>query len=185
MKRYSTSIIACILLLLSAGVQAQMYILNEDFSTTTGTTPPANWSNTIVTGQATDLWHFDNPASRTINYPITAPFAIFDASNYSGGGGPEKVNLETPYFDASVGSHCLLFFDQFMNLVSGDTCRIIAFDGTNWVKVQDYTATSPANPQHIVLDLSAICAGKTDECRSRRKLNTQGICPLNTQNFAK
>lgn len=55
----------------------QTYILNEDFSSASGTTPPTGWSNTVITGQSTDKWRFDNPGNRVINYPVIGKFAIF------------------------------------------------------------------------------------------------------------
>ena len=64
----------------------QVYILNEDFVTASGTTPPLEWSNYKIEGSETDLWHFDNPGGRTINYPITSPFAIFDSDSISNNG---------------------------------------------------------------------------------------------------
>src|SRR5688572_29329177 len=48
--------------------QSQTYILNEDFSSAAGTTPPVDWMNTTITGQTTDKWRFDNPGNRTISY---------------------------------------------------------------------------------------------------------------------
>ena len=57
-------------LLIAVSANAQVYILNEDFSSASGTTPPNGWSNLTVTGRATDLWRFDNPGSRTITYPL-------------------------------------------------------------------------------------------------------------------
>jgi len=45
---------------------AQVYILNEDFSSASGTIPPVGWSNLTVTGSANDLWRFNNPGSRQV-----------------------------------------------------------------------------------------------------------------------
>jgi hypothetical protein len=54
-------------LILQSLLLGQTYILNEDFVTATGTTPPSDWQNNTIEGDDTDLWHFDNPGSRTIN----------------------------------------------------------------------------------------------------------------------
>ncbi len=111
----------------------QMYILNEDFSTATGITPPVDWQNNTLIGSATDKWHFDNPGNRTINFPITAPFAILDAQQVFPDTAREVVSLETPYFDASVGSYCLLFFDHYFLAGAGASGKILAYNGTTWV----------------------------------------------------
>ena len=140
----------------------QMYILNEDFATATGITPPVDWQNNTIIGQSTDKWHFDNPGNRTINYPITAPFAIFDAQQVSPDTALEVVSLETPYIDASVGSYCLLFFDHYFFSGAGASGKILAYNGTSWVDVISYTSTSASNPTSEVIDLTAICAGHTN-----------------------
>ena len=50
-----------ILMTLSLVGYSQEYILNEDFSTASGTTPPSNWQNLVVAGQPEAVWHYDNP----------------------------------------------------------------------------------------------------------------------------
>jgi hypothetical protein len=47
--------IVSLLVLASTAAFSQTYILNEDFSSATETTPPEGWSNVTVTGEATDL----------------------------------------------------------------------------------------------------------------------------------
>ena len=148
-------------LLLMMNGFGQVYILNEDFATATGITPPVDWQNITITGQATDKWHFDNPGSRIINFPMTAPFAIFDAAQVSPDPAQEVVSLETPYFDASVGSYTLLFFDHVFSAASGAKGTIYAYNGTSWIEVITFNTTTP-NPKHEVIDLTAICAGKTN-----------------------
>ena len=81
-------------LLLSVSTQAQVYILNEDFSSAIGTTPPNGWSNLTVTGTGTDLWRFDNPGNRPINYPLNGKVAIFDSQTSSGGGGGRQSDSD-------------------------------------------------------------------------------------------
>jgi len=71
------------LILIVTNLQSQMYILNEDFNSANDTTPPLEWSNITLTGEADDLWHFDNPGDQDIGFPIIAPFAIFDAAAVS------------------------------------------------------------------------------------------------------
>ena len=121
-----------ITVLASIPVFGQVYILNEDFVTTNGTTPPFEWSNYKITGTADDLWHFDNPGDRVVNFPVTAPFAVFDADTVSGNGQAEKVGLESPFFDASISDFILLLFDQSFVSVNGAVAIIEAFNGTDW-----------------------------------------------------
>ncbi|MCF6342942.1 MAG: hypothetical protein L3J31_09080, partial [Bacteroidales bacterium] len=122
----------------------QTYILNEDFVTASGITPPPGWLNVTVAGGETDLWHFDNPGSRTINYPITVPFAIFDADTLSDNGQAEKLALETPFFDASISNSILLEFDHTYLAANGSKAIIEAFDGNNWSEILRY-AVSPTH----------------------------------------
>ena len=84
---------------------SQMYILNEDFNGASGTTPPTGWNNILISGSTDDKWHFDNPGDRILNYPVTAPFAIFDGDSISANGEAEEVVLETPLFDASISNY--------------------------------------------------------------------------------
>src|SRR6056297_3365302 len=94
----------------SQNLISQTYILNEDFSSASGTTPPTGWLNSTVDGETEDLWHFDNPAGRTVNYPVTGTFAIFDSDGYSENQVPENVILETPFFDATISAEILFSF---------------------------------------------------------------------------
>jgi len=154
-----------IILMLTLGVfhaRAQMYIMNEDFANTAGTTPPPEWQNTVNTGQPGALWHFDNPGNRTVNFPVTQPFAIFDAAMVSPDTTLETATLETPFFDASVGNYCLLLMDHFFFPDSAATATIFAYNGVTWLEVARFDSASASNPANEVIDLTATCAGRTD-----------------------
>lgn len=138
-----------------------MYILNEDFSGTSGTTPPAGWNNVLVTGVAEDKWHFDNPGDRIFNYPITEPFAIFDADSVSANGQPEEVSLESPIFDASSSGFILLNFVHVFYPGTTGTAKIEAYDGDIWHDVITFSATG-SDPAAEIVDLSAITGGITN-----------------------
>jgi gliding motility-associated-like protein len=140
---------------------AQVYILNEDFVTTSGTNPPFEWSNYKITGTADDLWHFDNPGDRVVNFPVTAPFAVFDADTVSGNGQAEKVGLESPFFDASISDFILLLFDQTFVSVNGAVAIIEAFNGTDWAEVKRFNS-STANSTSEVVDISSVVGGITN-----------------------
>ena len=70
-------------------LKAQMYLLNEDFSSASITNPPFNRSIQTITGQTTEKWHFDNSGNKITSNPFTTPFEIFDSENYSATGEKE------------------------------------------------------------------------------------------------
>jgi len=139
----------------------QVYILNEDFTTAFGTTPPFEWSNYKIIGSDTDLWHFDNPGGRVINYPITSPFAIFDADSVSGNGQQERVALESPFFDASISNFILLKYDQTFLAENGAQAIIEAFNGNTWQEITRFTV-STTNSSPEIIDISPAVGGITN-----------------------
>ena len=142
-------------------VFSQMYILNEDFANTSITNPPPNWSNINVSGTANDVWHFDNPGGRQVNYPVTNPFAVFDSEAYSKDGTAEEAILETPFFDASVSNNILLTFHQLIVTGSSANCQVYAFDGNDWHLVSTFNQNT-SNPQQEIIDISTYCGGVTN-----------------------
>jgi gliding motility-associated-like protein len=157
-KRY---IFLIVLLFCILQASSQMFILNEDFSGTSGTTPPAGWSSVVVSGSAEDSWHFDNPGDRQLNYPITEPFAIFDSDSTSADGQYEEVMLVTSLFDASTSNYILLNFVHVLDPGIRGAVRIEAYDGSDWQLVATYS-TVTANPKSEIADLSDICGGITN-----------------------
>ena len=149
------------LLLVAFQASSQMFILNEDFSGTSGTTPPTGWANIIISGSSDDKWHFDNPGGRALNYPVTEPFAIFDSENTSNNGSAEIVALETSLFDASTSNYILLNFVHVLVPSSGGLASIQAFDGNNWQSVASFSSATD-NPSAEIVDLSSICGGITN-----------------------
>jgi len=159
--RFLTFTLFAIFLFAATHGKAQMYILNEDFNTANGTTPPENWNNITQTGTPTDLWHFDNPGSQTINFPITEPFAIFDAAAISDNVQAETVILETRSFDASVSNFILLQFDHYFNPGNNATAKLSAFDGENWVEISSWNTATP-NSKPEIIDISTAVGGITN-----------------------
>jgi gliding motility-associated-like protein len=139
----------------------QMFILNEDFSGTSGTTPPSGWTNVVISGGTADQWHFDNPGDRVLNYPITEPFAIFDADSTSANGQPEIIALETSLFDASTSNYILLNFVHVLDPGLRGEVTIEAYDGNTWHEVAAYSSAT-ANPETEIVDLSAVAGGITN-----------------------
>ena len=103
----------------SLNLFSQTYILNEDFSSASGTTQPSGWLNSTVSGETGDLWHFDNPGAKVVNYPMIGTFAIFDSEGISKNEVPENVILETPYFDATISAEILFSFDHYFEVGEG------------------------------------------------------------------
>ena len=92
----------------------------ENFSTASGSTPPAGWSQNTYTGDAADTWRFNNPAPRATPIGMTAPFAIFDSDNYSDNGLLEDVALNSNSMDFSnISTATLRFKYWFFNGFNG------------------------------------------------------------------
>jgi hypothetical protein len=71
---------------------AQTFFINQDFSTASGTTPPAGWTNNVVTGDpAVDIWRFNNPGGHPFAAPAAAPLAVFNPDAF-----PDNVLPEIP-----------------------------------------------------------------------------------------
>ncbi len=149
---------ALILLLPHSTIQAQTYIMNEDFSAANGTTPPVDWENNTISGTPTDVWHFDNPGARSINYPVSGQFAIFDSEAYSSGNGQEISELVSPFLDCSFKEHIILFFDHFF--AGSGLGKVEVWDGSAWQLVDSFT-DSTDNPQQAQYDISAWAGGNS------------------------
>lgn len=154
-------ILILLILCISFNASGQTYVLNEDFDGTTGTTPPAGWLVDVISGSVDDSWHFDNPGEKTINFPITDPFAIFDSEFTSANGQPEEVALQTPAFDASFSNYILLEFDHAFDPATGGTGIIEAYNGDEWIKITSFTLAT-ANPATEIVDLSSSIGGITN-----------------------
>ena len=102
-----------ILGLFTLNTNSQNYFLRENFTTTNITTPPVDWVNLTVSGTSASLWRFDNSGNQNITFPISSPFAIFDATQT---GTPsntiQEAALETPAINASANIKLFLTFDN-------------------------------------------------------------------------
>ncbi|MFA6951274.1 MAG: hypothetical protein WCQ70_11380, partial [Lentimicrobiaceae bacterium] len=144
-----------------SNVHGQMYILNEDFSTASGNTPPAGWNSYSANGQTSDVWQFNNPGGRVINFPVLPPFAMFDSEFTSVNGNPEEVVLESPAFDASISNFIILKLDQTFFQGTGGSGRIEAFDGSEWSLITEISS-STSNPLSDIIDISSVVGGVTN-----------------------
>ncbi len=109
-------------------------LLDENFGTATGSTPPTGWVNNTIGGAAADVWRFDNPEPRAAA-GFTAPFAIFDSDNICSTP-DENVALESPAFNASTtGLTYTLSFNHHFRVFLGNSYFVEVFNGTTWTTV--------------------------------------------------
>ncbi len=135
-------------------------LINEDFSTATGITPPAGWTNVDNAGNG-EVWEFNNPGTRSLKAPISSPAAIFDSDNYGSNGTAEDADLVSPTFDASsVTGSVLLTYDQYFRGGAGGAFDVEVFNGTSWTSVLSGT-TSSADPSAVSIDITAAAGGST------------------------
>lgn len=138
-------------------LNAQVYF-DEDFSGTTGTTPPSGWANIdSSSAQAGQIWEFDNPGSRTLNAPISDPAAILDSDNYGSGGSQDAI-LQSPAFDASSANNVILTFDHYFRDIFGSGYDVLAYNGTSWDTVISSTAGT-SDPQSEQIDITSYVQG--------------------------
>lgn len=164
MKRFYYYSLALFVGLLAHGTAFGQVFLNEDFSTGTGVTPPAGWTNTDNTGgggtTAAELWHFDNNGGQTLNAPITDPAAIFDSDDAGNDLTAEDAYLTSPAFDLSGATGpVILQYDNYFEGGFGGSYEVDVFDGTTWNQVAAGTATSATDPEQITIDITAAAAG--------------------------
>ncbi|MBI5475035.1 MAG: T9SS type A sorting domain-containing protein [Ignavibacteriae bacterium] len=151
-------------------------LLQEDFSTASGSTPPSGWSNAILEGVPTDVWRFDNPANRAVAINQTAPVAVFDSDFLScgTGSGPENVALVSPAFNAPLNSVITLTFRQYFrsNNTDGLGAIVELFNGLQWVIVDSAKYSTP-DPDTLALDITTQVAGVSN---ARIRFRFKGNC---------
>lgn len=140
----------------SGTTSAQTNLLDEDFSSASGSTPPAGWANNEIDPSGV-VWTFDNPGGLiNINSPIEAPFADLYSGSRGSIGTPENTALESKVFDASgITGSIFLSFDQFFNLGLGGEYYVEVFNGTTWVEVlSDISNAYTSEPDHQFIDVT-------------------------------
>ncbi len=135
-------------------------LIDEDFTGTTGTTPPAGWTNNDIAGDG-EVWAFDNPGFRTLDAPISDPAAIFDSDIYGNNGTAEEAALESVTFDASgTGFYILTFDHYFYDNFTASHWYVEVFDGTTWNLVDD-GATDFSGVVSANYDITSATGGST------------------------
>ena len=138
--------------------QTTVTLIDEDFSGTSGSTPPTGWTQNRITGASSDLWRFNNPGGRTLNAPISNPAAIFDSDNYSNNSLAENVALQSPAFDATGFVTVTLEFDHYFRGGDGGQIFVEVSNGSSWQSIYS-TTSSTTNPAAAVFDISGHAAG--------------------------
>ena len=141
-------------LLYSTSGYTQQYILNQGFTNASGTTPPAGWSVEVLEGDSNqDVWHFDNPGSRYVSFPITGKFAIFDAGFVSPDNTPQKVALQSSPFNASGSNFFILMFDHTFIPGQDERAVLEVNYGDGWREIAVWDEET-SNPRSEVIDVS-------------------------------
>ena len=111
--------------------------VTEDFESTTGSTPPAGWSNDIVVG-AWD-WKFGSGTMpNSDDFPSKA--AIFD-DDAAGNGETNAATLTSPSHDLTGAQSAHFSYDYTLDeLGAGETLIVSAWDGSAWAQIALYDA---------------------------------------------
>lgn len=143
-------------------LHAQNYLINQDFSSTTGKTLPSGWTNNMITGvTGDDEWVFGKHPKFFFAPPLDDKYAIFDSYNGGSTGGTatngqaETVALESPSVNTTGLSNLNLSFD-YMNLGNGGTAFLeISVDGgSNWTSYTSYSSVT-STPVSVLYNFSS------------------------------
>lgn len=128
-----------------AGTASAQNFFSEDWSTATGTTPPAGWSQ-INSGVSPTTWRFDNPGLRTFDMApammpgFTGTFAIVD-SDWFGPGASGTSILRGPAFSAAGTTLLNLSYDHNYRDLSS-TALVEVWDGSAWNIADNFSGAS-------------------------------------------
>jgi len=136
------------LIFISYCTQAQNFLLNENFNTATGTTPPSGWTNVTSVGDPTlDKWKFNNPQGYQYALPIKDTAAFVDSYNSGNAGGvnnglPETVILQSPSFSTIGITGVFVQYDYFLLWLANVSANVDAsYDGgTSWNTIATYSS---------------------------------------------
>lgn len=145
-------------------VFSQVYHINQDFTSASGTTPPTGWTQNKIAGAASDNWRFDNPGGRTINSPMAGKVAAFDSDNYATFVN-ENVALESPAVNTTGYNTIRLKWDQFFAGIYNtnfDGVFVEVYNGTSWNTVYSNTTLAyPGAAASLDLDVSTHASNRT------------------------
>ncbi|WP_329125149.1 carboxypeptidase regulatory-like domain-containing protein [Streptomyces sp. NBC_01465] len=132
----------------------------EDFSSATGTTPPAGWTIVDTPGQG-KAWTFTDAKPRTNHTGGSGAFAIAD-SDLAGSAYTEDTSLVSPVLDFSNTTGPIVqFASDYKGYSNGYADVDYTTDGgTTWTTASHWTTVSRLGPRTELVDLSA-AAGKS------------------------
>ncbi|MFT5480536.1 MAG: PKD repeat protein, partial [Bacteroidia bacterium] len=147
--QYSVSSLAFLMLFLTLCTTGfgQNFLINEDFSSASDTTPPSTWENVHVSGNA----NFDKFNFSLSRYNFAKPFeggyAIFDAYNGGGTGGTadnslgEMAVLISPEVNTNGLSNLSLTFNKmlFLQASVGVYVDVTTNAGGTWTNVWSHS----------------------------------------------
>jgi hypothetical protein len=132
----------------------KQYILNQGFGNASGTTPPPGWVVEVIEGgDDLDTWNFDNPGGRSVSFPITGRFAIFDGGIVSSGDAPQQVALQSIPFDATGSNFFILMFDHTFSPGQDERAVLEVNYGDGWREIAIWDEET-SNPKSEVIDIS-------------------------------
>lgn|GEM_PF-3556406 len=135
----------------------QVTLLNEDFSTATGTTAPTGWSNVSAGSNAAGLWSFGTIGGQSLD---GSNMAYFDDDGFDNDGG-EVPQLTSPAINAAGYSSATLEFDYNYRQINNvqNSFTIDVWDGTSWQNVQTVSSDECGNwgcsYPHASIDITA------------------------------
>jgi PKD repeat protein len=155
-------------------LKAQLFLTNENFSSTTGTKVPNGWTNNIISGDtAIDKWQFGKHPKFFFAPPFDENYAIFDSYNGGSAGGTatnaqaETVALESPSINTNGLNSLFCSFD-YMNLYNGGTAFLdISIDGgSNWTSYASFASVT-STPVSVIYNFSSYIGYSSVKIRFR------------------
>ena len=158
----TTALTLLFLILLSVNLTGQNYLINQNFSSTSGTTPPAGWSNNIISGvSGVDNWVFGKHPKFYFAPPFDNNYAIADSYNGGSAGGTatngvaDNVALQSPAINTVGKANLYLSFD-YMTLYNGGTgyMEVSTDNGSSWSAFAVYTTVTSV-PVSVIYNFSS------------------------------
>jgi hypothetical protein len=131
------------------GLRAQAYFI-EKFSSATGTTMPAGWTNAAGTTYPTSgLWDASDPGGRSISGPgFTGQFVILDSDALCAN---EDAILTTPAINLSASITPYLQFSESYNSFTGQIGTVqYSINGGAWTTVDTRSSTDIGYPSTVI-----------------------------------
>lgn len=131
----------------------------------TGTTIPGCWSQVDHQGNG-QIWQFGTITGQTPNPSLTGNYAYLNSDAY-GSGNTQNADLVTPTLNLSGYSAVNLQFKHYFKSYTGSsgTVSYSIDNGTTWTQIQQFTATSSANPTTFTQAVNATAGQATVKFR--------------------